>query len=452
MKTRHKPYLDAIHKKHPTLEGDVSAYTSGSQKSFDALNTEYIRSVETIDQVIRTISNIGSLAKMVPVTRDTTTGAYSPAPIKNIDFLLPNETDSSVDFLRKLFVNIFSQGAGLIVTEEGKRAQGRMINLYNIDVGRVEVVSDGTKLISEFQYKAEDGSTISYRAEDCIYINDSIDTSNLLYSLSRLKSLNDVILLQSGIVAQSKAKLTGGAKDSVIISSEAPISGRNMTNIKQAVDEFMQSATSSSLFMNAGLSVDTVGTSMSASDMLEYFTKLNTMIIRHFNIPGYLVGSDGGGANKSEEIRYSLRIFFTTTLKPVFRNIELQMTRFIRDVLGIKNIEMQFDLTDLDFLDESIDEKTDRALKLNKQGLISMNEARRMIEMAPIQEESANLHYFSAYLLGSAPISVENYSADLERYLNMQSVGAGGLPAGNAGGPDNTNLETGSQGGPTQGG
>ena len=117
--TNNKPYFGPMRLKHPTIKYDAVAYTSGGNKSFDSTYTDYIKSVETIDLAIRTIANIISLCDM-KLYKETSSGELKLTKVKNINLQYPNETDSSVDFLRKLAVNVYSQGAGLIVTEEGK--------------------------------------------------------------------------------------------------------------------------------------------------------------------------------------------------------------------------------------------------------------------------------------------------------------------------------------------
>jgi len=447
---RNKPYLQNLARKHPTLAADSVAYASGSGKTFDSNFTELVKNVETIDLAIRTISNIISLCDMKTYKEDTK-GELKPAKVKNMDFEYPNETDSSVDFLRKLAVNIFTQGAGLIVTEEGKRGKlpGKMINLYSIDVARIEAESDGKKLISQFKYASEGGTDLYFKAEDCIYINDSIDPSNLLYSLSRLKSLNDVVLMQAGIVASTKDMLTGGAKDSSIISSDAPISDRNMKRIKTEFNAFMQSATSSSLFMNTPLNVTKIGNSLSGGEMIELLNTVNTMMLEHFAIPPYLLGKFKSGANRNTEITYANRIFFSMQIKPVLKNIEKQITRFMREQQGLKNIRMVFDYDDLDILKLPYEEEVAVTLQQLKAGSITLNEAREKMEYQPRDDEAADKIFMPAYLLGSAPVSYDDYDADLERMLALGEVigDEEALPDGNSGGTDNENVETGSTGG-----
>jgi HK97 family phage portal protein len=441
-----KPYLSKIRAKHPTIAYDSMAYASGSRNTNDETYTEYIQTVETIDLAIRTIANIISLADMRFYKVDAK-GAKLPTKVKNIDLEFPNETDSSVDFLRKLAVNVFSQGNGLIVTEEGKRGKlpEKMLNLYVLDSAKVTAASDGKRLISEFVYASEGGTDVTFKAEDCIYINDSIDPSNLLYSLSRLQALNDVILMQAGIVASAKDMLTGGAKDASIISSDAPISERNMKKIKAEFNAFMQSATSSSLFMNTPLNVTKVGTTMSGSEMVALLVQLNKMMIEAFAIPPYLLGRYDTTGNTAG-ITYSNRIFFNLQLKPVLKNVEKQMTRFLREQLALKNIIMEFDYRDLDILKLSDEEQSAKILAQLKAGLISLNEARALTEYLPVDGDAANNVFMPAYLLSGSPVSYNNFDEDLAKLLGSSPV----MPAGNAGGEDNTNIVTDSRGGPVE--
>ena len=450
--TNNKPYFGPMRLKHPTIKYDAVAYTSGGNKSFDSTYTDYIKSVETIDLAIRTIANIISLCDM-KLYKETSSGELKLTKVKNINLQYPNETDSSVDFLRKLAVNVYNQGAGLIVTEEGKRgALGKLINFYSIDVARIKAESNGTRLIDKFIYESESGSEVIYAADKCIYINDSIDPSNLLYSLSRLQSLNDVILMQAGIVAMTKSMLSGGAKEASIISSEQPISERNMKEIKKNFNAFMESATSSSMFLNVPLNVTKIGNAMSGSEMLELLKQLNEMMIEQFAIPPYLIGRYKSGANRNTEITYANRIFFSMQIKPVLKNIELQMSRFLQEQAGLKNIVMRFDYDDLDILKLPYEEETDVTLKQLKAGAISLDTARDKMKYAPVGSEASEKVFMPAYLLGNAPVSYNDYDSDLERFLNVQ--GASGtslepLPSGNAGGADNENVTTGSRGGST---
>ena len=432
--------------KHPTLKGDAASYADGANKTFDSVYNEYIQSVETIDRVIRVHANVLSLLKP-KVYKTDSKGKLTPLTVKNMDFNFINEVDTRVDFLRKLGVSLYSQGAGIIV---GESTKGK-VNLYTINVANVKINTSSSKLIESFVYTAGDGNELEYKPKDVIYINDSIDPSNLTYSLSRLKSLNDVIQIQAGIVTKVKDSIQGGAKDSFIISAKDPMSKDTQSAIKAGFDAFMKSTASSTLLINSDLNFKTVGNSMTGAEMLNFFTKVNQMMIEHYNIPPALIGDYAtAGANKNEELLYSLRVWFTTMVKPVITNIELNFTRYLVDTLGIKNAVFVLDTSDVDILEDPIDSKVDRAIKLHKAGLMSFNEARKVCELEELKDDSANLHFLPQYLTGSAPISVENFTAEVERFLQGSTSSTDTTATGSSGGEDNTNIITESRGG-TQG-
>lgn len=433
------------HIKHPTIENDVIAYSSGSGKTFSTTYTSFVTSVETIERAIRLVSNIMSLCKYKVYKENK--DELKPMTVKNIDLEFPNEVDSYVDFNRKLAVSIFTQGAGVIVAETNKG----MTNFYILDPAAIEIESDGKNLIDRFVYVAKDGNRITYKAKDVIYINNSIDPSNLIYSLSSLQALNDVVQIQAGLVGRIKEYAQGAAKESAIVSAEAPMSKDNQDKLKAAFDKFMASTSSTTLLLNTKLDVKQLSNSMNVGEMLSFFTTVNNIMLSQYNIPPHLLGDlSRQGANKSDEVLYALKIWFTTNLRPVLTNVELQFTRYFRNILGLKNARVKFDINEIDILDDFIERKTDRAIKLSKAGLVSVNEARNMVEISSVNAPAADLHFMPAYLLGSAPVSIENFDTEVERLLQGVNTTASALPAGNAGDVDNTNVVTDSRGGPQQ--
>lgn len=433
---------EKVHEKHPTIKADYTAYTSGSNKTFSSAYNNYVTSIETIERAIRVIANVVSLAKM-GVYKEDTSGELKPLKVKNVDLMFPNEVDSYIDFQRKLAVQIFVQGAAVVVAESNKG----MTNFYVLDAAKITIESDGKNLIDRFKYTAESGEEIFYKAKDVIYINDSINPANLLYSLTRLQALNDVVQMQAGIVNRTKEYAQGAAKESAIVSTDTPLGKDTQLKIKDAFDTFMRSTTSSTLFLNTKVDVKQLSTAMSVSEMLEFFTRINKIMLDQFNLPPALLGDySASGANKNEELLYSLRVWFATNLLPVMKNIELHFTKYFRNVLGLKNAVLKFNYNDIDILEDFIDTKVDRAIRLSKAGLISINEARLLAEYKELDYEAARYHFLPAYLLGSAPVSVENFDAEVERLLQGVSNDST-LPAGNSGDEDNENIITGSRGG-----
>ena len=129
-----------------------------------------------------------------------------------------------------------------------------------------------------------------------------------------------------------------------------------------------------------------------------------------------------------------------------------KMTRFLREQMGLKNTSMKFTFDDLDILKLAEEEQSAIILAQLKGGLISLNEAREMTEYAPVDGDAAGNIFMPAYLLGSSPVSYNNFDEDLARLLDSRNAGTDEeLPSGNAGGEDNTNVESDSRGGPQDG-
>lgn len=436
--------------KQPTIANDFIAYTSGSNNTFSDEIQDYIKQVETVERVVRLVSNITSLCKF-KTYKDTAKGKRLNT-IKNVDLVFPNETDNHIDFKRKMMSSLMLHGASIIIAEKNKDKTSQAdMNFYAYNPASFDIESDGSKLISKFIYTAEDGSTIEYKPEEIIYINDSIDPSNLLYSLSRLTALNDVIQMQAGIVAKTKEYASGGAKDSAIISAKDPIGEKQQKAIKKAFDSFMQSTSSRTMLINTDLTVERMSNTMTGAEMLDFFKTLNKVILDQFNLPPSLLGDySEAGANKNEELLFSLRVWFTTMLKPILQNIELQFTRYFRNQLGLKGVIVELDYSDIDILDDFIEAKVDRAIKMHKQGLMSLNEARALCELDRIEEESADLHFLPQHITGSAPITVENFDEEIERLLQGSGT-TSSTASGNAGDEDNTNVADGTRGGDAEG-
>ena len=89
-------------------------------------------------------------------------------------------------------------------------------------------------------------------------------------------------------------------------------------------------------------------------------------------------------------------------------------------------------------------------LKQHKGGLLTLNEARGLLDMSPRDDEAADKVFLPSYLLSSFPLSYDDYDTDLERSLNISDAGGDVelLPPGNAGGEDNTSVVGDSRGGP----
>jgi len=398
--------------KNPTVKEDYTAYENGGNKTFEKVYDEYVQSAETLDSVIRTCANIASMAKMEVMKVDSK-GDMKPYKIKNIDLKYDiNETDSQSDFLRKTFSSIFTQGAAIIIAEKGPSSN---INFYPYDTTKFEIDATAKATISKFTYSTEAGNELEFKPKDVIYVNNTIDITNLVYPISRLKALNDILQMQGFLVLNQKEFYGSGAKDSVIVTPKEPIADEKIAPIHAAFQQFVQSSKTTAMYLNADIDVKSVSTAQNPMEVMTAITKINTQVLRAFGMPEYLLGDYQGYVSDAAVVKAS-QIFFQIQIRPIFESLGHQMTKYFRNTLKLQNAEVVFDFADIDILSDSIQTKMEIAEKAYKLGLMSINEARGYLEMDPLETEDANLHFLPAYLVSSSPVPIEEY-ADIKDSL-----------------------------------
>jgi len=430
--------------KNPTIKDDAIAYTAGGGKEFNSDYNDYINTVEAVEKCVRVCANVASNASL-KVFREIS-GELKPYKIKNVDLEYAiNETDSQPDFIRKVFSSSFTQGASIVIAEES--AKTKLVSFYPYDPAAFVIEASESAVISKFVYTSKSGTEIDFNPEDVIYSNSTIDVTNLVYAVSRLKPLNDMLTLQSNIMNQTSDFYATGSKDSVIISPKEPMSKDNAEALKTVFNTFIQSRETRTLFLNAEVDIQSVSNAQTPSDIMKALTEINKIIVESFGIPPYLFGDMQGYINDAAIVTSS-RLFFEIQLKPIFTTFAFQMTKYFRQTLGLKNAIVQFDFTNIEILQDNLSMKIDNASKLYKLGLMSINEARVESELEPLEDEAANYHMLPAYLTGSAPVPIEKYDELLESgfFEDATSTGTEGSGTGASGGADNetelTNEET----------
>ena len=313
--------------KNPTVSQDSIAYNSGGRKTFTEDYNDYVSSVETLDKVTRIIANVASMAK-IEVMKDVS-GELKPLKVKNVDLdFAINENDSQADFLRKTFSSIFSHGAAIILAQKSRETG--FIGFYPYNPASFAIEATESSLVNEFIYTSESGTEMKFAPKDVIYINNTIDITNLVYPISRLAPLNDMLTLQANIMKQTTDFYASGSKDSVMVSPKEPMSAENAFQLKGIFDDFIQSRQTRTLFLNTEVDVERVSNAQSPREIMEAMTAINKIIVESYGIPEYLYGSYTGHVNDAA-VKTACRLFFEVQLKPVFKAFDHQMTKYFRN-------------------------------------------------------------------------------------------------------------------------
>ena len=426
--------------KHPTIKDDAVAYVAGGEKEFDDTYNDYINTVETVEKCVRVCANIASNASMGAYRE--VSGEMKPYKIKNVDLTYGiNEVDSPQDFIRKVFSSTFTQGASIVIAETSSKTG--LVSFYPYDPSAFTIEASESSVIDLFKYTSKSGTELEFKPEDVIYSNSTVDVTNLVYAVSRMKPLTDMLTLQANIMKQTSDFYSTGSKDSVIISPKEAMTPDNAVLLKDTFNTFIQSRQTRALLLNTEVNVESVSNSQTPTDIMKALTEINNVIVESFGIPPYLYGNMEGYVNDAAVITSS-RLFFEIQLKPIFNTFAFQMTKYFRNTLGLKNAIIKFDYTDIEILQDNLTMKIENASKLYKLGLLSINEARVECELEPLDNESADLHMLPAYLTGSAPIPIEQYQELLDAgfFETVTPTDAGGSSGGEDNDTELTNEET----------
>lgn len=428
----------------PTVKQDYIAYSSGASKTYlDTYNT-YISSVEALDKAVRIITNIASMAEFT--VHKETNGVQKPFKLTNIDFKYNiNDQDSQGDFIGLVFASVFTHGGAVILAE--KNAKTKYINFFVYDPSKFNINATSQNIIDHFEYSSQSGEQIKFKPEDVIYVAPRINPGNLVYAVSRLKPMTDLLTLQANVMKQQQDYYASGGKNSSIISPKEPLGETKANQLKTAFDTFLQTTATKTLFMNTEVDVASISNAQSPTQIMEALQKINTMILEMFGIPPYLYGDYAGYVNDAA-VQTACKLFFQIQMKPVFNAFAFQMTRYFRNTLSLKDAVVSFDYTKVEILEDSLNAKIENASKLYKLGLMSMNEARISAELGVLPDEAANRHFVPAYLTGQVPVSIEQFDETISQLFNTSGTQ---MPtdSGTTGGEDNANPITDSQGGPS---
>jgi len=246
---------------------------------------------------------------------------------------------------------------------------------------------------------------------------------------------------------QSNEYYASGGKKSAIISPKEPMGIEKAGQLKTAFDSFLQTPATKTLFINTEVDVKEISSAQSPREIMEALKTINGLLIEQFGIPPYLYGDFSGYINDASIVT-ACRLFFQIQMKPVFKSIEYQFTRYFRNTLKIKGAVVKLNFEDIEILEDSLQTKIENSTKLWKLGLVSMNEAREMCELERLQDEAANRHFIPSYLTGQYPVAIEQFDDTMDRLFSDKQITDQPQGQGSSGGTDNENLITGSTGGP----
>lgn len=423
----------------PTKQNEKSFISTAEQQNYanggNKPNTNsfqaYLEASSRLDTIIRTTASVASSAKFDYGRLDAKNN-FKRVKFKQADGLYMNDYQTESDFLFELFGTLLTYDKVLLIPEQSQYPyRAGMIDWTIVPDTNFTANVGKSQTIDSFTYKASSGVETQYDYSECIYITRNLTASNLVYAIPRLKSLMNTIENILGIHNFTKEYINSGGKSSVIVSSDALLSEAQAKEVKNTLTSFFDSHKPKALIMNAEkFSLNKVSDSLSTAGVLDIITTLSNEITKSFNMPLYMLG-EYSSSTQGQTVVYANRIWFELQVRPLFNTLSTAFTRFFRDKLQIKNSVVKFDFSGIALLEDSDTEKLDLVERSMKSGLLSVNEGRVIMGWDMLNSEYADKHFIQAYLLGTNPITYENFLQDLSRDVANNSVPNGDGGANN---------------------
>ena len=398
----------AAHQKNLLMNaGDSQTYMNGSGGTAQQNYKNYIESVQAVNSAVTICASLASGA--VFTFWKESGEQLKKMKIKNIDPYKANDYETWFDLERKMFGSLFTHGSALLVTEQSTAPMRKgLVDFLVVNPLQFTINTGKNQTIESFTYKSGQGTESTLPYADCIYIAPSIDVTNQIYALPRLKALNNEVVMAINSQKLGTDQLSKGNKRSGIVSFENPMPEDKQKELSKAVRQFMEKQGAGLLLLDEKLKFDLVDRGGNSDEIINTLTFINNSIYEFFGIPEFLRGkTPSSGSDKT--IRVIARLFFQTHLKPLFNTIEAHFTAYFRNTLGIKNAVVKFDYEGIGLLEDDKKE-LEEVLQLRwTTGIYSSNEYRAELGLHPIDNPNADLHFMPAYLQGVSPESLENY-------------------------------------------
>lgn len=428
--------------KNPLMKSEYRGYQNGQKKPVGlTIYDTWLKQVSALRTVIGSTAELASGANIKFYKVDSKGKKKVIINPKQFDTLFMNDIDDIGSFLYNYFGQIKMFDNVLIIPEASKyKFRENKVDFFIADNARWKANPNetGKQTIDSFTYTSSQGIETPYKYEDVIYIRKPLTSNNLLYGVSRLQSLNEEIARILNMGEYVDKYIASGAKKSVIIGTDDIMSPNQQDDILDEFNKFLNNPNQKALMLNTEkLTVKDVSEGLASTDVVNFLVKLNNTVLESYNMPKFIKGNYEGQSNK-ELIREALRIYFELALKPEFLRLARHLTRYSRDILGIKNMLIEFDYEGISILEDSLTEKLEKAEKLNRMGAYSLNEVRQAVGEEPIDNPNFDLHLAPANITSGVPVTFENFYGDIDRKLqqenqNITSEEPNQLESGNGG-------------------
>lgn len=294
----------------------------------------------------------------------------------------PNPTQSAQEFFENMCLNYLLHGNAY--ARIGRNVVGDVVALWPIPAQSMAVnLDDDNELIYQYYENTMTETPITLSQNEVLHIkqfgNGLTGVSTIAYgaeSFSMARSADDY----------SKSFYTGGGKPSAVVETDQILQDTHRDLFKRNIAT--DSSKQGTMLLEAGFKYKQIQLSPADMETLANRKYQTEDVARWFGVPLALLGIGEYANDRANGVEESIRGWLMTDLQPLLRRFENGFRTQLLSVTQRRNTEINFDVYQI--LQYDIGTLMDIGEKGVRNGIMTQNESRKLINLPPMDGEDYN--------------------------------------------------------------
>jgi HK97 family phage portal protein len=292
-----------------------------------------------------------------------------------------------------------------------RSAAARTVELYWVPEWSMEPKGDDRTFITHYEYRPDTSKEpVNYRPQDVSHFRyGRPDPRNIRKAESPLRSLFREIFTDDEAANYTASMLRNVGVPPVVLSPTDPSMTPSREELEQTKQRYQEVTTGDNrgqvLVMYGPTKVDKLGYNPSEMNVRELRRIPEERVPAVLGLNAMVLGL-GAGLDRSTYSNYeqAYRAAYYGNIIPTQRLIASELeSQLLPDFGDVRQLQIDFDLSKVQQLQEDEDAKHARAREDLKAGLLSLNEAREVIGRKPVPGEDGDVFYIPTTLTPTNP-------------------------------------------------
>ena len=345
-----------------------------------SVNSETAFSINAVYSAVSLISDtVASLPVDVYVRRDGARYPFRPSPA----WIQKPDVDTTKEaFWGSIIVSMLIDGNAFIRVFSNDR--GEVVNLSVLNPQNVEITRNG---LGQVMYRLnQDDQLLS--SEQVIFVPDVVRPGNIR-GISRVEALKENFGLAKALEAYAAKFFGDGTQTSGVIEFPGNLTADQAKNLQTGFDSRHSGWKKShkTAILSAGAKYTQTNTENDKAQFLDSRRLAIEDVARAFRVPSNMLNLPG--SNTFSSVEQNNLAFVTHCLRPIIAKLESAFSPLMSRTSGGENAFLKFNIDGL--LRADIQNRMSAYSTGLQSGFLSVNDVRRLEDLRPIDEKSANM-------------------------------------------------------------